>query len=270
VLTVADEAHSLAVLVDFENLALGIERPSGRTPSGRPSRAKNTTDTFDIKLVLERLVEKGKVIVKRAYADWGRFSQYREVMHDAGIQMMEIPERGKTGKNHADIQLCVDAMDLCYSKDHIDTFVIVSGDSDFTPLVSKLKENGKAVIGLGIKDSTSDLLASSCDEFIYYEDIVKGPAAPAVPVAAIPKAKRPAIKLLVESVEALQRENKDVMLASMVKDTMRRKQPQFSESSYGYRSFSDFLQDAERLGVITLRTDQRSGTWVVVGFAEKR
>ncbi|MDO8848770.1 MAG: NYN domain-containing protein [Coriobacteriia bacterium] len=268
----ADEAHSLAVLIDFENLALGIERPSGTTPSGRRSRAKTTTTngTFDIKLVLERLVEKGKVIVKRAYADWGRFSSYREVMHDSGIQMMEIPERGKTGKNHADIQLCVDAMDMCYSKEHIDTFVIVSGDSDFTPLVSKLKENGKSVIGLGIKDSTSDLLASSCDEFIYYEDIVRGPATPVVHVADIPQAKQPAINLMIESVQALQRENKDVMLASMVKDTMRRKQPQFSESSYGYRSFSDFLQDAERLGIITLRTDQRSGTWVVSGFAEKR
>lgn len=266
----ADESHSLAVLIDFENLALGIERPSGKTASGRASRAKAATGTFDIKLVLERLVEKGKVIVKRAYADWGRFNSYREVMHDSGIQMMEIPERGKTGKNHADIQLCVDAMDLCYSKEHIDTFVIVSGDSDFTPLVSKLKENGKAVIGLGIKDSTSDLLASSCDEFIYYEDIVQGPAKPAVPVADIPRAKRPAMNLMIEAVQALQRENKDVMLASMVKDTMRRKQPQFSESSYGYRSFSDLLQDAERLGIITLRADQRSGTWVVSGFAEKR
>jgi len=265
-----EEAHSLAVLVDFENLALGIERPSTSGPASRRAKPKNTVETFDIRLVLERLVEKGKVIVKRAYADWGRFSQYREVMHDAGIQMMEIPERGKTGKNHADIQLCVDAMDLCYSKEHIDTFVIVSGDSDFTPLVGKLKENGKSVIGLGIKDSTSDLLASSCDEFIYYEDIVRGPAAPHVPVSTIPKAKRPAFDLLIESVQALQRENKDIMLASMVKDTIRRKQPQFSESSYGYRSFSDFLQDAERLGIITLRSDQRSGTWVVVGFAEKR
>ena len=266
----ADEAHSLAVLIDFENLAIGIERPSGRSTSGRATKAKTAPATFDIKLVLERLVEKGKVIVKRAYADWGRFNSYREVMHDSGIQMMEIPERGKTGKNHADIQLCVDAMDMCYSKEHIDTFVIVSGDSDFTPLVSKLKENGKSVIGLGIKDSTSDLLAASCDEFIYYEDIVRGPAKPPVPVADIPRAKRPAMNLMIEAVQALQRENKDVILASMVKDTMRRKQPQFSESSYGYRSFSEFLQDAERLGIITLRADQRSGTWVVVGFAEKR
>jgi len=263
----AEEAHSLAVLIDFENLALGYERDLA---GGGRGRAKTTVAGFDIRMVLERLVDKGKLIVKRAYADWGRFSQYREVMHDAGVQMMEIPERGKTGKNHADIQLCVDAMDLCYSKEHIDTFVIVSGDSDFTPLVGKLKENGKSVIGLGMKDSTSDLLAANCDEFIYYEDIVRGPAAPAVPVATIPKAKRPALNLLIETVQALQRENKDVMYSSMVKDTMKRKQPQFSEASYGYRSFSELLQDAEKLGVVTLRTDQRSGTWVVVGFAEHK
>lgn len=257
----SEEAHSLAVLIDFENLALGFER------SGQGGRGKSAQGTFDIKAVLERLVEKGKLIVKRAYADWGRFAQYREVMHDAGIQMTEIPERGMTGKNYADIQLAVDALDLCYSKEHIDTFVIVSGDSDFTPLVSKLKENGKAVIGLGMKDSTSDLLAANCDEFIYYEDIVRAPSGPAVPLTSIPKAKRPAVKLLIEAVEALQRENKDVMYSSMVKDTMKRKQPQFSESSFGYRSFSELLQDAQKMGVITLRTDQRSGTWVVEGFA---
>ena len=262
-----DDAHSLAVFIDFENLALGYERDLA---GGGRGKAKTTEAGFDIRMVLERLVDKGKLIVKRAYADWGRFNQYREIMHDAGVQMMEIPERGKTGKNHADIQLCVDAMDLCYSKEHIDTFVIVSGDSDFTPLVGKLKENGKSVIGLGMKDSTSDLLAANCDEFIYYEDIVRGPAAPAVPVATIPKAKRPALDLLIETIQALQRENKDVMYSSMVKDTMKRKQPQFSENSYGYRSFSELLQDAEKLGVVTLRTDQRSGTWVVVGFAEHK
>ncbi|MDZ4655913.1 MAG: NYN domain-containing protein [Coriobacteriia bacterium] len=265
----ADEAHSLAVLVDFENLALGLERPNG-TRSRGSVKPKKAPEKVEIKLILERLVEKGKVIVKRAYADWGRFSSYRETMHDAGVQMMEIPERGITGKNHADIQLCVDAMDLCWSKEHIDTFVIVSGDSDFTPLVSKLKENGKTVIGLGTKDSTSDLLAASCDEFIYYEDIVKGPGSPGVSMTEITQKKRPAMQLLVESIQALQRENKDIMYSSMVKDTMKRKQPQFAEASFGYRSFSELLQDAERAGIVTLRTDQRSGTWVVVGFAEKK
>jgi hypothetical protein len=216
-------------------------------------------------------VEKGKVIAKRAYADWGRFEKYREVMHDSGIQMMEIPERGKTGKNHADIQLCVDAMDMCYSKEHVDTFVIVSGDSDFTPLVAKLKENGKNVIGLGMKESTSDLLASSCDEFIYYEDLGKGGAeAPKVSATEVPKAKRPAIQLLLETIQGLQRENKDVMYSSLVKDTMKRKNPAFSESSYGYRTFSALLEDAEKLGLVKLRVDQRSGTYVVAGFADGR
>jgi uncharacterized protein (TIGR00288 family) len=260
-----DEAHSLAVFIDFENLAIGFERDGG---GGR--RRSGPSGTLDVGAILERLVEKGKVIVKRAYADWGRFGTYRELMHDAGIQMMEIPERGKTGKNHADIQLCVDAMDMCYSKEHVDTFVIVSGDSDFTPLVAKLKENGKAVIGLGMKESTSDLLAGSCDEFIYYEDLGRGPAEPTISETVAPKAKRPAIKLLIDSVRALQRENKDVMYSSMVKDTMKRKQPSFSESSYGYRTFSALLEDAQSLGVISLRTDQRSGTYVVEGFAEKK
>jgi uncharacterized LabA/DUF88 family protein len=161
-------------------------------------------------------------------------------------------------------------MDLCYSKEHVDTFVIVSGDSDFTPLVSKLKENGKSVIGLGMKGSTSDLLASSCDEFIYYEDLVKAPAAPSVAASAIPKAKRPAVKLLVESIEALQRENKDPMYSSLIKDTMKRKQPDFNESSYGYRTFQALLEEAEKLGLVHLRVDQRSGTYVVTGFAEKQ
>lgn len=265
----AEEAHSLAVFVDFENLAIGFEREHPNRAGATPRRgAKKIDEQLDVNAILERLVEKGKVIVKRAYADWGRFEKYRETMHDAGIQMMEIPERGKTGKNHADIQLCVDAMDMCYSKEHVDTFVIVSGDSDFTPLVAKLKENGKSVIGLGMKESTSDLLAGSCDEFIYYEDLGTGPAAPAVSSTEIPKAKRPVMKLVVESVQALQRENKDVMYSSLIKDTMKRKQPAFSESSYGYRTFQAVLEDAEKLGLVSLRVDPRSGTYVVVGFAE--
>ncbi len=261
----SEEAHSLAVFIDFENLALGWER-DGSPGSRRQRRAKS--DKLDVPLILERLVEKGKVIAKRAYADWGRFDSYREVMHDSGVQMVEIPERGKTGKNHADIQLAVDAMDMCYSKEHVDTFVVVSGDSDFTPLVAKLKENGKAVIGLGMKESTSDLLAGSCDEFIYYEDLGKSTKVPSLSAASIPKAKQPAMRLLIESLEALQRENKDVMYSSMVKDTMKRKQPSFSESSYGYRSFGRLLEDAQKMKLITLRTDERSGTYVVVGFAE--
>jgi uncharacterized protein (TIGR00288 family) len=258
-----DEAHSLAVFIDFENLALGYERDGGR-------KRKAPGDVLDISAILERLVEKGKVIVKTSYADWSRFSQYVTAMHDNGISMMEIPERGMTGKNYADIQLSVDAMDLCYSKEHVDTFVVVSGDSDFTPLVAKLKENGKTVIGLGMKASTSDLLANSCDEFIYYEDLGRGPAEPTVTETSIPKAKQPAMKLLTDTIRALQREGKDVMYSSLVKDTMKRKQPSFSESSYGYRTFSDLLEDAQKLGIIDLRTDQRSGTYVVTGFAQKK
>ena len=254
----ADEAHSLAVFIDFENLALGL------APRGGGRRAKKT-DVLDMKRVLERLVEKGKVVAKRAYADWARFSEYTTPLHELGIELMEIPERGMTGKNSADIRLVVDAMELSYAKEHIDTFVIVSGDSDFTPLVLRLKENGKAVVGVGMKDSTSDLLAANCDEFIYYEDIGAAAGAPTLG-ESVPRNKRPAFKLLFETIEALQRENVGAMHSSLLKDTMKRKQPQFSESSYGYRSFTQLLEDAQKLGFVTLRKDTRSGTYVVEGF----
>jgi uncharacterized protein (TIGR00288 family) len=257
---VVDEAHSLAVFIDFENLALGL------APRGGGRRTKKA-EILDMKRVLERLVEKGKVVAKRAYADWARFSEYTTILHELGIELMEIPERGMTGKNSADIRLVVDAMELSYAKEHIDTFVIVSGDSDFTPLVLRLKENGKAVIGVGMKDSTSDLLAANCDEFIYYEDI--GSSAGGVPTigTTVTPKKRPAFQLLFDTIEALQRENVGVMHSSLLKDTMKRKQPQFSESSYGYRSFTALLEDAEKLGFLVLKKDQRSGTYVVEGFA---
>lgn len=256
-----DEAHSLAVFIDFENLALGLE-PRG----GRARTARRKAETLDMKRILERLVEKGKIVAKRAYSDWSRFSEYVTPLHELGIELTEIPERGMTGKNSADIRLVVDAMELSYAKEHIDTFVIVSGDSDFTPLVNKLKENGKSVIGVGLKDSTSDLLASNCDEFIYYEDIGAAAGAPAIG-EALPRKKRPAFKLLFETVEALQRENVEVMHSSLVKDTIKRKQPSFAESAYGYKSFTQFLEDAQSLGFITLRRDPKSGTYVVEGFA---
>jgi uncharacterized protein (TIGR00288 family) len=255
---VADDAHSLAVFIDFENLALGL------TPRGGGRRAKKT-EILDMKRVLERLVEKGKVVAKRAYADWARFGEYTTPLHELGIELMEIPERGMTGKNSADIRLVVDAMELSYAKEHIDTFVIVSGDSDFTPLVLRLKENGKSVVGVGMKDSTSDLLAANCDEFIYYEDIGAAAGAPTLG-DSVPRAKRPAFKLLFETIEALQRENVGSMHSSLLKDTMKRKQPQFSETSYGYRSFTQLLEDAQKLGFVTLKKDPRSGTYVVEGF----
>jgi uncharacterized protein (TIGR00288 family) len=246
-----DNDSSLAVFIDFENLALGFQ---------------NRRDRFDIVRVLERLVEKGKIVVKKAYADWSRFGPYTQAMHEAAIELIEIPKRMQTGKNSADIRLVVDAIDMAYSKEHIDTFVIVSGDSDFSPLVSKLKENGKHVIGLGMVDSTSELLRDNCDEFIYYEDLGKAPTmAPTLP-PGLPENKRKAFALLMESCLALRRENKENLGASMVKDTMKRKKPSFNESYHGYRSFSDLLLDAQKVGLVELEIDDRSRTYVVTRF----
>ncbi len=242
---------SLAVFIDFENLALGFQ---GRR------------DRFDIGRVLARLVEKGKIVVKKAYADWSRFAPYTQALHEAAIELIEIPKRAQTGKNSADIRLCVDAMDMAFSKDHIDSFVIVSGDSDFSPLVSKLKENGKHVIGLGMQDSTSNLLRDNCDEFIYYEDLGKAPTlAPSLP-PNMPETKQKAFALLMESILALRRENKEKLGASMVKDTMKRKKPSFNEAYHGYRTFSELLLDAQKEGLIELAIDERSRTYVVIRF----
>ena len=252
----AETDRTLAVFIDFENLAIGFKHRRGE---------------FDIHKILERLVEKGKVLVKKAYADWGEYKQYTKPLHESAIELIEIPRRSMTGKNSADIRLAVDAMDLAWSKEHIDTFVIVSGDSDFSPLVSKLKENGKHVIGIGMKESTSDLLAGNCDEFIYYEDLERQPApAASTPQATdIPPEKKEVFDLLLESIAALIRENKDPIFASMVKDTMQRKRPAFSESAYGYRSFSNLLLDAEKQMLIKLHRDRKAGwTYVVVGFVE--
>lgn len=252
----AEAEHTLAVFIDFENLALGF----------RGKKDKR----FDIQKVLERLVEKGKIIVKKAYADWADYAEYKKPLHEAAIELIEIPKRAMTGKNSADIRLCVDAIDLCYSKEHIDTFVIVSGDSDFSPLVSKLKENGKRAIGLGMKESSSNLLIGNCDEFIYYEDLERPIGTPPKIEQDLPEKKREAFQLLVDSVVALVRENKEVLWSSMVKETIKRKKPSFNESYHGYRTFSDLLEDAEKEGIIRLRTDARSGTYVVVGFGKEQ
>lgn len=247
--------HALAVFIDFENLALGFT-------------SRNKGGKLDIDKILERLVEKGKVLVKRSYADWSRYAEYKQVLHENAVEMIEIPKRSAAGKNSADIRLCVDAMDLSYSKEHIDTFVIVSGDSDFSPLVSKLKENGKYVIGIGVKNSTSELLSDNCDEFIFYEDLESPMGVPPKLDTDIPKEKRDAFQLLIDSVVALMRENKEILYSSMVKDTMKRKKPAFSEAAHGYRTFSELLVDAERRGLVRLSTDPRSGTYVVVGFGK--
>jgi uncharacterized protein (TIGR00288 family) len=252
----AEGEHTLAVFIDFENLALGFK--------GKKDKR------FEIQKVLERLVEKGKLIVKKAYADWADYAEYKKPLHEAAIELIEIPKRALTGKNSADIRLCVDALDLCYSKEHIDTFVIVSGDSDFSPLVSKLKENGKRVIGLGMKESSSNLLVNNCDEFIYYEDLERPLGIPPKIEQDLPEKKKEAFQLLVDSVVALVRENKEVLWSSMVKETMKRKKPSFNESYHGYRTFSDLLEDAEKEGIIQLRTDTRSGTYVIIGFGKEQ
>ncbi len=250
----ADSAHALALFIDFENIGLSF---NGRR------------DRFTISRVLARLVEKGKIVAKKAYADWNRFNAYTTMLHEAAIELVEIPRRALTGKNSADIRLCVDAMDLAYSKEHIDTFVIMSGDSDFSPLVSKLKELGKHVIGLGMQDSTSELLRDNCDEFIYYEDLETAPIATGGLRADLPEGKQKAFALLLDSLVALRRENKEQLWASMVKDTMKRKKPSFNETYHGYRSFGALLEDAEKEGLIELDTDARSRTYVVTRFGEE-
>jgi uncharacterized protein (TIGR00288 family) len=247
------EERKIAVFCDFENIALGVR--------------DSEISKFDIGLILERLLEKGKIIVKKAYADWERYSDYKRPFHEAAIELIDIPQKFYSGKNSADIKMVVDAMDLSYSKEHLDTFVILSGDSDFSPLVSKLKENNKYVIGIGVKNSSSNLLVDNCDEFIYYEDIwrdaQKGPK-----LDGLSKKTAEAFSLMVESIQALVRENKDVLWGSMIKQTMQRKKPSFNEGYYGYSTFSELLEDAERKNIVKLKKDQRSGTYIVTGFAK--
>jgi uncharacterized protein (TIGR00288 family) len=245
--------HILAVFVDFENLALGFKDRRGR---------------FEIGRVLARLVEKGNIVVKRAYADWKRYSEFTAELHEAGIELIEIPARRLTGKNSADMRLCVDAMDMSYSKPHIDTFVVVSGDSDFSPLVSKLRENNKQVIGLGMKESTSALLRDNCDEFIFYEDL-EAESAEEAPVHAADDKQREAFRLLLESLQALRRENRDVLWSSLIKTTIKRKRPSFNEAAYGYKSFSRLLEDAERAGLIELGRDAADRTYIVAKFGSE-
>lgn len=246
-----DHERSLAVFIDFENLALGFQ---------------SRRDRFDIDRVIERLVEKGKIVCKKAYADWNRFAQYTQMLHEAAIELIEIPRRSQTGKNSADIRLCVDAMDLAYSKEHINTFVVVSGDSDFSPLVSKLKELGKHVIGVGMQPSTSDLLRDNCDEFIYYEDLEGQPVLDPVLGQSLPEGKVKVFALLIESLLALRRENKSVLWSSMIKDTMKRKKPSFNESYHGYRTFSELLEDARSTGLVELEMDGKSRSYIVARF----
>src|SRR6266581_7688158 len=243
----------IALFIDFENIAIGVIDAKYKK--------------FEVSLVLERLLEKGKIVVKRAYCDWDKFPDYKRELHEAAIEMMEIPARSYSGKNSADIRMAVDAMDMCWSKEHIDVFVVASGDSDFSPLVSKLKENDKFVIGVGVKNSSSDLLIDNCDEWIFYEDLVRGvQKAPAVPVGD--KKKAEVFKLLIDSIKALMRENKEILWGSMVKQTMQRKKPTFNEEYYGYNTFSDLLEDAQKNDLIRIKKDIKSGSYVITGFAQ--
>jgi uncharacterized protein (TIGR00288 family) len=246
----AETEHALAVFIDFENLAHGL---LGRR------------DRFAIDKVFERLVEKGKIVVKKAYCDWSRFGQFTQQLHEAAVELIEIPKRFATGKNSADIRLVVDAIDLAYSKDHIDTFVILSGDSDFSPLVSKLKELGKHVIGLGLANATSELLRDNCDEFLYYEDVEGKKRAPALG-AEVPEDKTKLYTLLIDSLLALRRENQSVLNATVIKETMKRKKPSFNEEYHGFATFGDLLLEARKLGLVELAKGKQSGSIYVTKF----
>jgi len=254
------EARSLAVFCDFENVALGVRE------------AKYAQ--FDMEKVLERLLAKGSIVVKKAYCDWERYKDFKAAMHGASFELIEIPHVRQSGKNSADIRMVVDALDLCYTKAHVDTFVIVSGDSDFSPLVSKLRENAKTVIGVGVKNSSSDLLINNCDEFIYYDDLVrqdeqKRRAAKkrreTAPAGEDKDKKQEAIDLMLGTLEALTAERgaEERIWGSMVKQALKRRHPGFNESYYGYKAFSDLLEDAEKKNLIKLEPDEKSGGYVI-------
>ncbi len=248
-----DSEPKIALFIDYDNIAIGLKDAGSQL--------------FDVNRVMRRLLDKGRIIFKRAYADWSLFNTHKQPLHESGIEMIDIPMRRSIGKNSADIRLVVDALDLCYTKEHIDTFVIGSGDSDFSPLVSKLKENDKHVIGFGLRGSTSHLLADNCDEFIFYEDLVDLPTVrPPLP-PGLTRRQQEAFTQLLDSIGSLMRENKDVLWGSLVKDAIRRKHPSYNEQRYGYNSFSNLLEDAADYGLIGLVRDPKSGgTPVITGF----
>lgn len=244
-----DHALRIAVFIDLENVAIGV----------RESRLEK----FDFDRILKRLIEKGEVIVKRAYADWKHFEEYKRPLHEHSIELIDMPGSKITGKNSADIKMVVDALELSYTKPHIDAFALISGDSDFSPLVSKLRENNKHIIGVGVKRSTSRLLVDNCDEFIYYDDLVDRKRRKKLTgLEGVAAKKKEAFEQLLTAARALQRENRE-LYGSLVKDTMKRLQPQFNEEYHGYRSFHELLEDAQKNKLITLRRDERSGTYVI-------
>ena len=285
-MSTAADTTNLALFCDFENIALGV----------RDARYAQ----FDINRVLERLLLKGSIVVKKAYCDWERYKEFKAGMHQAGFELIEIPHVKQSGKNSADIRMVVDALDLCYTKPHVETFVIISGDSDFSPLVSKLRENDKGVIGIGVKNSTSDLLTASCDEFIFYDDLVrevreqkarrtgrrKAPAAatPATAASTATASETPAVKdedhehdrehdafdLVLATIDALiaERGEDEKIWGSMVKQALKRRKPGFNESYYGFRSFNKLLEEAAARRLLTLERDEKSGGYVIHSVAD--
>ena len=264
------EITNMALFCDFENIALGV--------------ADAKYAKFDIDKVLERLLLKGSIVVKKAYCDWERYKSFKAAMHEAAFELIEIPHVRMSGKNSADIRMVVDALDLCYTKSHVDAFVIISGDSDFSPLVSKLRENNKVVIGVGVKNSSSDLLIANCDEFIFYDDLVREkparkraapkkaaakPEASAAetdtPIKPVDGKKQEALDLIVETIEALgtERGEDEKIWGSMVKQALKRRKPGFNEAYYGFRSFNKLLEEAEACHLLKLERDEKSGGYVI-------
>jgi uncharacterized protein (TIGR00288 family) len=265
----SNDTVSMALFCDFENVALGVRDAN--------------YDKFDIKPVLERLLLKGSIVVKKAYCDWDRYKAFKAPMHEANFELIEIPHVRQSGKNSADIRMVVDALDLCYTKSHVDTFVIISGDSDFSPLVSKLRENAKKVIGVGVKQSTSDLLVANCDEFIFYDDLVResrrakretsNEAKPAVKRTPeeerarreeMDKRRNQAVEIAVNTFDALVSERGDSgkIWASVLKEAIKRRKPDFSESYYGFRTFGNLIEEAKARGLLEFGRDEKSGAYV--------
>ena len=262
--------QNMALYCDFENVALGV----------RDARY----DAFDIKKVLERLLLKGNIVVKKAYCDWARYKEFKTAMHEAAFELVEIPHVRQAGKNSADIRMVVDALDLCYTKLHVDTFVIISGDSDFSALVSKLRENNKVVIGVGVKNSTSDLLIANCDEFIFYDDLVrkvekKNKTTQKAPPEKVAKKstnssedekKQEALDMVLETVEDLfkERGEEEKVWGSMVKQAIKRRKPGFNETYHGFRTFGKLLEEAQKRKLLELELDEKSGGYIIKSFIQ--
>jgi uncharacterized protein (TIGR00288 family) len=256
---------TMAVFLDLENIALGAK--TAKFPR------------FNIKLVLERLLLRGNIVVKKAYCDFDRYKEFKKDLHEAAFELIEIPHVRQSGKNSADIRMVVDALDLCYTKQHLDTFVILSGDSDFSPLVSKLRENAKTVVGVGVKSSSADLFINNCDQFLYYDDLVreelerqraksvrktdsKSGNPPAKPNAG--PTREQALDALVATLAALEQERgEDRIWGSMIKPALKRRNPGFNERAHGFQSFNDLLKTAEKVGLVKLETDGKSQNFTV-------